>query len=50
VELGRRPDNLDDKFKRIAEWLDARTDIQTWKAGEEFDLWHGGLNDIEGED
>ena len=50
VELGRRSDSPDDKLKRIAEWLDSRTDIENWKAGEEFDLWHGDFNDLEGED
>lgn len=50
VELGRRSDNPDDRLKRIAEWLDTRTDIQSWKVGEEFDLWHGDCEDIEDED
>ncbi|MFP4088476.1 MAG: 50S ribosome-binding protein YggL [Desulfobacteraceae bacterium] len=50
MELGRRSDSPDDKLKRIAEWLDSRTDIENWKAGEEFDLWHGDFNDLEGED
>jgi len=38
VELGRRSDNPDARLKRIGERLDTRTDIQNWKAGEEFDL------------
>ena len=46
IELGQRSDHPDDKFKRIAEWLDARSDIETWRAGEEFDLWHGDYEDI----
>jgi len=48
VELGRRSDNPDDRFKRIAEWLDAHPGIQSWKAGEEFDLRHGDCTDLEG--
>lgn len=46
IELGRRSDNPDTRFKRIAEWLDERADIKTWKAGEEFDLWHGEYEDM----
>jgi len=47
VELGRRSNLPDDRLKRIAAWLDGRTDIQSWKAGEEFDLWHGDYEDME---
>lgn len=49
VELCRRSDHPDDRLKRISEWLDARPDIQSWKVGEEFDLWYGDYEDMEGE-
>jgi len=48
VELGRRSDHPDDRLKSIVEWLESRADIQSWKVGEEFDLWHGDYEDIEG--
>ena len=49
VELGRRSDNPDAKLSRITAWLDTRTDVKNWKVGEEFDLWNGDFQDIEGE-
>ena len=50
VELGRRSDSPDARLKRITAWLDSRPDIQNWKVGEEFDLWHGDYEDMEDED
>jgi uncharacterized protein len=50
IELGRRSDNPDARFKKIGEWLGTRTDVQSWKAGEETDLWHGDCEDIEGDE
>ncbi len=49
VELGRRSDDPGARFKRITDWLDARADVQSWKAGEEMDLWYGPFLDIEDE-
>ena len=49
VELGRRSDDPDARLTRIAAWLDARADVQSWRMGEEFDLWHGNFQDIEDE-
>ena len=46
IELGRRSDNPDGRFKKIGVWLDRRADIQSWKAGKKFDLWHGDYEDI----
>lgn len=46
IELGRRSDNPDAGFRKIGDWLDAQTNIQSWKAGEEFDIWHGDYEDI----
>lgn len=46
VELGRRSDDPDARLKRITAWLDARSDVESWKVGEEFDLWHGDFQDI----
>ena len=43
VELGRRSDDPVDRMKRIAAWLDARTDVKSWRMSEEFDLWHGDI-------
>ncbi|MGD0233494.1 MAG: 50S ribosome-binding protein YggL [Syntrophorhabdales bacterium] len=43
VELGRRSDDPGDRMKRIAAWLDARTDVKSWRMSEEFDLWHGDI-------
>jgi len=47
VELGRRLDDPAGRLKRITAWLDARPDVQSWKAGDEFDIWHGDFQDIE---
>ncbi|MCF8128230.1 MAG: YggL family protein [Deltaproteobacteria bacterium] len=46
IELGRRSDNPDGRFKKIGDWLDARADIQRWKASEKIDLCHGDYEDI----
>lgn len=47
VELGRRSDNPEARLKKITAWLDARPDVQNWRTGEEFDIWHGNFHDIE---
>jgi uncharacterized protein YggL (DUF469 family) len=47
VELGRRSDDPAARLKRITAWLDARSDVQTWRLGEEFDIWHGDYQDVE---
>lgn len=47
IELGCRSDDPESRLKRIAAWLDERTDVQSWKAGEEFDIWHGNFKEIE---
>jgi uncharacterized protein YggL (DUF469 family) len=46
VELGLRSEDPAAKFEKITAWLDARPDVKNWKAGEEFDIWHGGYNCI----
>jgi uncharacterized protein YggL (DUF469 family) len=47
VELGRRSDDPAGRMRRITAWLDGRADVEGWKAGEEFDVWHGDFQDIE---
>ena len=49
VELGRRSDDPAARLKRIIAWLDARPDVQNWRLGEEFDLWHADFQDIDDE-
>ncbi len=49
VELGRRSDDPAARLNKITAWLDARPDVQTWRTGDEFDLWHGDYLDIEDE-
>ena len=46
VELGRRSGDPDARLKKITAWLDARPDVQRWRVGEEFDVWHGNFEDI----
>lgn len=46
VELGRRSDDPAARAKVIIAWLDARPDVQSWRMGEEFDIWHGDFHDI----
>jgi len=48
VELGRHSDDPAARMKRITAWLDARPDVQSWRTGEEFDIWHRDFQDIEG--
>jgi len=47
VELGCRSDDPAARLKRITAWLDSRPDVQSWKMGEEFDIWHREFQDIE---
>jgi len=47
VELGRRSDDPVARLKKITAWLDTRPDVQRWRAGDEFDIWHGNFQDIE---
>jgi uncharacterized protein YggL (DUF469 family) len=47
VELGCRSDDPDARVKAITAWLDARSDVQSWKIGEEFDLWYEDFEDID---
>jgi uncharacterized protein YggL (DUF469 family) len=49
VELGRRFNHPDDRMAKITAWLGTRSDVQSWRMGEEFDLWHGNFQNIEGE-
>lgn len=47
LELGRRADEPDARFRKIVAWLDARPDVQQWKASELFDLWYGDFDAID---
>ena len=49
VELGRSSDDPAARLKRITAWLEARPDVQNWKVGKEFDIWHEDFQDIDGE-
>lgn len=49
VELGRRSDDPAARLNRITAWLDARSDVQNWRVGEEFDVWHGDFQDLDDE-
>jgi uncharacterized protein YggL (DUF469 family) len=49
VELGRRSDDPDARLNKITAWLDARPDVEKWRVGEEFDIWHGDYKDINDE-
>ncbi len=46
VELGRRSDDPDARLTKITAWLDGRPDVQSWRTGDEFDIWHGDFQDI----
>lgn len=47
VELGRRVSDPDAKLREITAWLDGRTDVQDYKIGDLFDIWHDNFDDIE---
>jgi len=47
VELGRMSDDPEKRFARVTGWLNARHDVESWRAGPLFDLWHGDYDDIE---
>ena len=49
VELGRRSDDPDARLDRIKAWLKARPDVENWRVGEEFDIWHEDYKDINDE-
>ena len=46
VALGKISDDPNAKFSKVTEWLNARPDIESWKAGPLFDLWHGEYGDL----
>ena len=41
VELGRPGEDRETRVMSIAAWLESRQDVESWRFGEEFDLWHG---------
>jgi uncharacterized protein YggL (DUF469 family) len=45
VELGSSSDDRNARMKSIIAWLEARSDVQSWKTGDEFDLWHGDFEE-----
>jgi len=47
VELGKMSEDPNGKFTKITTWLDARSDIEKWRAGPLFDLWYGGYEDVD---
>jgi uncharacterized protein YggL (DUF469 family) len=47
VELGKMFDDPEGRFARVTAWLDARPEVEGWKAGPLFDLWHGDFHDKE---
>lgn len=47
VELGRMSEHPEATFAKVTAWLDARPDVEGWRAGELFDLWHGDYQDID---
>jgi uncharacterized protein YggL (DUF469 family) len=47
VELGPNSADPEAKLERIVAWLRARNDVQEFKIGELFDVWHGDFEDIE---
>jgi len=49
MELGRRKSYPDTKMAAIVAWHEARSDVQTWQIGQEFNLGHGDYRDIEEE-
>ncbi len=49
VELGRAVDNPEARLKRIAAWLDARPDVQSYRTGRIIDLWYDAFEDVDEE-
>jgi len=45
VELGNSSDDRNARMNNIIAWLESRSDVQSWKAGDEFDLWHGDFEE-----
>ena len=45
VELGHPSDDRDGRMKSLIAWLEARSDVQSWKIGDEFDLWNGNFEE-----
>jgi uncharacterized protein YggL (DUF469 family) len=40
IELGALSDDREGRMKSIIDWLAARPDVQSWKIGDDIDLWH----------
>lgn len=49
VELGLQQ-HCEERLQKIVSWLQSRTDIESWKIGEKFDLWHSIYKDLEDEE
>ena len=49
VELGLQ-EHCEKRLQRIISWLQSRTDVESWKIGEKFDLWHGSYKDLKSEE
>ena len=47
IELGRHADDPESKLRKITAWLDSRSDVQGYRTGELFDLWHGDFEDVD---
>ena len=47
VELGCRVNDHNSKMQRITAWLDSRPDVDGYRTGELFDLWHGDYKNLE---
>ncbi len=49
VELGLQQ-HCEERLQSIIAWLQNRTDIENYKIGEKFDLWHGNYKDLQDEE
>jgi uncharacterized protein YggL (DUF469 family) len=46
VELGRLADKPQERLQKITAWLDTRPDVQDYRIGDMFDVWHGTFVDM----
>ena len=47
IEIGKMSEDPEVKFARVTAWLNARSDVERWRAGPLFDLWYGDYEDID---
>ncbi len=46
IELGRTSDSIEEKQKKVINWLETRNDIEKYATGNILDVWNGPFDKI----